>query len=261
MNYYEILDLPYNVTTAELESAYKAKLDSYSPEKFKGHRRFANDQIKILKKAYTVLKSPTKKAKYDAELSQQKSVTEAQADLPDYIVSAVKEKQQRAEANTSWRGFYSDTNIKLMLAAAKSALAVANHHLENYPEIITRNFIGAPYLHTQQAVNLQKNTSSLLDLINSNTANDELIREEYLKFIKSVETLAEDKDPNPLAIDLRKKDIIDTLSQSISFTLFNKSTPRLTNPIKKSMDQYLNRVTKKLKVSKPKTPATPRKSR
>jgi curved DNA-binding protein CbpA len=240
MNYYEILNIKSDATAAEIKAAYETKLDALSPAKFRGHRQFAVTQINDLKKAYSILKNAKKKQQYDAKFNQPETPPEP------------KKVQPKEKRDIDWKGFYSDTNIELMLTAAKLALDAANSHLENYPLELTRHFIGSPRIHSQQASHLKDDTQALMASIKNTATPAAVIRDEYLNFLITLKSIEQDAKQNPLATELKDKNILDTISQSISFTLFNKSNARLTAPIKKSLDKYVNRVDAKLKIKIPK---------
>lgn len=75
MNYYEILDLSPSATSLQIRRAHRELVQIYHPDRMYNLstqvRRRAEDKLKIINKAYTVLMNPQDRAKYDIVLAQQ----------------------------------------------------------------------------------------------------------------------------------------------------------------------------------------------
>lgn len=65
MNYYEILQVSKNASSAEIKNAYKKLVKKYHPDLYKGDKNFAEQKIKEINEAYDILSNPEKKLAYD----------------------------------------------------------------------------------------------------------------------------------------------------------------------------------------------------
>jgi formylglycine-generating enzyme required for sulfatase activity len=76
MKYYEILDLAPDATTEQIKAAYRILVQLHHPDRLQqaneGVRRYAEDKLKRINEAYTVLSDPARRAQYDAALRTQK---------------------------------------------------------------------------------------------------------------------------------------------------------------------------------------------
>ena len=71
-NYYEILEVSTKASSEVIEKAYKALVKKYHPDlQPENNKKDAEEKIKIINEAYSVLSNTEKKAKYDTELNKQ----------------------------------------------------------------------------------------------------------------------------------------------------------------------------------------------
>lgn len=68
MNYYEILGLSKNATQTEIKLSYKKLVKKYHPDLYSGDKNFAEQAIKQINEAYTILSNSEKKLVYDETL-------------------------------------------------------------------------------------------------------------------------------------------------------------------------------------------------
>lgn len=67
-NYYQILGIDPFVSQAEIRQAYHARLKEYRPDKIYEHNTFEFKRFQSVMEAYESLKTPEKRAAYDAML-------------------------------------------------------------------------------------------------------------------------------------------------------------------------------------------------
>ena len=75
MNYYEVLDVSRTATQKDIRRAYLELAQIYHPDRLRNMRpnvrKRAEDKMKVINKAYTVLRNPVERASYDSKLDQQ----------------------------------------------------------------------------------------------------------------------------------------------------------------------------------------------
>ena len=75
MNYYEVLDVSRTATQKDIRRAYLELAQIYHPDRLRSMRpnvrKRAEDKMKAINKAYTVLRNPVERASYDSKLAQQ----------------------------------------------------------------------------------------------------------------------------------------------------------------------------------------------
>ncbi len=75
MNYYEVLDVSRTATQKDIRRAYLELAQIYHPDRLRSMRpnvrKRAEDKMKVINKAYTVLRNPVERASYDSKLDQQ----------------------------------------------------------------------------------------------------------------------------------------------------------------------------------------------
>ncbi|MBF8286147.1 MAG: dnaJ subfamily C er 7-like isoform X1 [Anaerolineales bacterium] len=81
MKYYEILDVPPDATPEQIKAAYRILVQLHHPDRLQqsnpGVRQYAEERLKRINEAYTVLSDPAKRAKYDALYAPRKRWAEA----------------------------------------------------------------------------------------------------------------------------------------------------------------------------------------
>ena len=75
MNYYEVLDVSRTATQKDIRRAYLELAQIYHPDRLRSMRpnvrKRAEEKMKVINKAYTVLRNPVERASYDSKLAQQ----------------------------------------------------------------------------------------------------------------------------------------------------------------------------------------------
>ena len=75
MNYYEVLDVSRTATQKDIRRAYLELAQIYHPDRLRGMRpnvrKRAEEKMKMINKAYTILRNPVERASYDSKLGQQ----------------------------------------------------------------------------------------------------------------------------------------------------------------------------------------------
>ncbi|HET8579741.1 MAG TPA: DnaJ domain-containing protein [Nitrospiraceae bacterium] len=72
LDYYEVLSVPPTASLEQIERAYKHLVQFSHPDKFAGNpsaEAWANERMKVIHEAMTVLLDPARRAKYDQEYS------------------------------------------------------------------------------------------------------------------------------------------------------------------------------------------------
>jgi curved DNA-binding protein CbpA len=69
MNYYEILNVKKDATSAEIRKSYKALMKKYHPDIYDGDKKEAEARSMEINAAYDVLSNPETRARYDFELN------------------------------------------------------------------------------------------------------------------------------------------------------------------------------------------------
>jgi DnaJ-class molecular chaperone len=118
MNYYEILDLSPSATSQQIRRAHRELVQIYHPDRMYSFRtqvrRRAEDKLKIINKAYTVLIHPEERATYDIRLTQQKIAhanqqLEYTSQTSNVTRKAIQPPSQNSEGSLSglWSSFRS----------------------------------------------------------------------------------------------------------------------------------------------------------
>ena len=71
-NYYEILEVNKKASKEVIEKAYKVLVKKYHPDLYTGQKKnYAEEKLKEINEAYSVLTDEFMKEQYDAELEKQ----------------------------------------------------------------------------------------------------------------------------------------------------------------------------------------------
>lgn len=70
-NYYETLDIPRDADFESIKKAYRKLASAYHPDKYPENTKFAEDMMKQINAAFTVLSDPSKRSQYDSWLNMQ----------------------------------------------------------------------------------------------------------------------------------------------------------------------------------------------
>jgi DnaJ-class molecular chaperone len=69
MNYYEILNVKRDATSAEIRKSYKTLIKKYHPDIYDGDKKEAEARSMEINVAYDVLSNPETRSRYDLELN------------------------------------------------------------------------------------------------------------------------------------------------------------------------------------------------
>lgn len=72
MNYYEILEISENASQEVIRMAYKALCKKYHPDVYQGDKSFAEEKMKKINEAYTILSDENKKRQYDCSFKSKR---------------------------------------------------------------------------------------------------------------------------------------------------------------------------------------------
>ena len=72
MNYYELLEISENASEEVIHMAYKALVKKYHPDVYAGDKSFAEEKMKAINEAYSVLSDLTKRLAFLLISRQQK---------------------------------------------------------------------------------------------------------------------------------------------------------------------------------------------
>lgn len=77
INYYEVLEISQNASEEVIKMAYKALAKKYHPDVFTGIPEFANEKMKEINEAFSVLSNADKRKEYDSNLANWRSYQES----------------------------------------------------------------------------------------------------------------------------------------------------------------------------------------
>ena len=66
MNYYEILEVSTNASKEVIKNAYRALIKKYHPDSYTGDKEFAQEKVKEINEAYSILSDENNKVSYDS---------------------------------------------------------------------------------------------------------------------------------------------------------------------------------------------------
>lgn len=93
-DYYSTLGVLPSAELAVIKGAYKAMMNIYHPDKYKGDKYYAIEKSQIITTAYEVLKDPVKRAAYDLTLGSKHDYTE---EVQESQASCDEERKINAE--------------------------------------------------------------------------------------------------------------------------------------------------------------------
>lgn len=129
-NYYEILEVNKKASKEVIEKAYKVLVKKYHPDLYSGQKKnYAEEKIKEINEAYSVLTDEFMKEQYDAELEKQE-----QEDL-------YKKYNQKQNENTQ-RNMNSTNNVHRENKSHKSQQN-NNEEAEDFNERMKRHKVGS----------------------------------------------------------------------------------------------------------------------
>ena len=127
MKYYEILDVPPDATPEQIKAAYRILVQLHHPDRLQqsnpGVRQYAEERLKRINEAYTVLSDPAKRAKYDALYAPRKRWAEPEYDAPGEPWPAPTRKRRARQRTAEQTAYESAADEILRQAAEREAEA------------------------------------------------------------------------------------------------------------------------------------------
>ena len=106
MTYYDVLNVPCDATEEEIKTAYRNMLKAFHPDYYTGDKVFAENMTRRIVEAYSVLKDPERRRRYDNTLSINKDNRKSGAESTSRNTKAEdiksSEKPPKPSART-WR--------------------------------------------------------------------------------------------------------------------------------------------------------------
>ena len=132
-NYYEILEVNKKASKEVIEKAYKVLVKKYHPDLYTGQKKnYAEEKIKEINEAYSVLTDEFMKEQYDAELEKQE-----QAEL-------YKKYSQKQNEHTANENVYGKLNNAGNYKEAKHAKHRQNNReVEDFNERMKKHKVGS----------------------------------------------------------------------------------------------------------------------
>jgi len=99
MKYYEILDVSLDATAEQIKAAYRILVQLHHPDRLQqandNVRHYAEEKLKRINEAYTVLSDPARRAQYDATLRTRKAEYKYEAPAETWDSSPRRKSQRR----------------------------------------------------------------------------------------------------------------------------------------------------------------------
>jgi formylglycine-generating enzyme required for sulfatase activity len=107
VNYYELLDVAPSASAEEIKSAYRIQAQLHHPDRLHGAndkvRQYAEERLKKINAAYSVLSDTAKRRDYDLRLRQNARPAPEEAPQPDYGARSRRSRQRsERDAATEW---------------------------------------------------------------------------------------------------------------------------------------------------------------
>jgi curved DNA-binding protein CbpA len=128
MKYYEILDVPPDATPEQIKAAYRILVQLHHPDRLQQSnpsvRQYAEERLKRINEAYTVLSDPAKRAKYDALYAHRtRRAAPSEYDAPAEPWPAPARKRRARQRTAEQTAYESAADEILRQAAEREAEA------------------------------------------------------------------------------------------------------------------------------------------
>lgn len=146
MTYYDILEINENASQEVIRMAYKALCKKYHPDVYQGDKNFAEEQMKKINEAYTILSDVQKRKEYDDSLkfkntSKEKSYSKPKQEYSGTNIDALLKRGFMALEDGEWIKaewfFEQSLNQDAELAEAYIGKLLAEMHFTNISELKT----------------------------------------------------------------------------------------------------------------------------
>ena len=97
MTYYELLEISENASEEVIRMAYKALVKKYHPDVYSGDKAFAEEKMKAINEAYSVLSDSVKRSAYDSFLKKKR--TEHKSQEQETTESATNQQTVKVKKN------------------------------------------------------------------------------------------------------------------------------------------------------------------
>lgn len=127
MTYYEILEISESASEEVIRTAYKTLAKKYHPDVFQGNPQEAEEKMKQINLAYSILSDNAKRAQYDAKIRSKKSANESESQHTTSSNSTKKPPHRNAHNKKSGFQHYTKTrahNNKIYTKRHRLVIAV-----------------------------------------------------------------------------------------------------------------------------------------
>lgn len=121
MTYYDVLNVPCDATEEEIKTAYRNMLKAFHPDYYTGDKAFAENMTRRIVEAYSVLRNPTQRRRYDDTLSINKGSCKSGAESTSSNTKADNVKSSEKAPQSSERKW----RIRPSVVFSLSVLAVS----------------------------------------------------------------------------------------------------------------------------------------
>ena len=95
-SHYDVLEIPGTAPRDEIRAAFRRLVQTYHPDHNPGFHEVANERLRRLNEAYSVLRDPAKRRAYDAELARRKQRARAGANASDAVATDPRDRASLA---------------------------------------------------------------------------------------------------------------------------------------------------------------------
>lgn len=161
--FYQILRVPTDATSKEIELKYKQLMFKYHPDRSKEHG--AEEIAKILNEIRETLLDPQKRKKYDREMEEKRKIKERQAQIRKRWEEAQERKlREEAENKTIIRSH----SQKLIMGVILFLALFGALTLINWNQVTQRDFQNLPSASaTALCANVTNNVGNIVSIINT----------------------------------------------------------------------------------------------
>ena len=97
MDYYDILLISRSASAEEIQKAYRTLAKKYHPDVYDGDKDFAEEQMKFINEAYSVLSDPQARKEYDQKLNETENKSNSESSSKEHNADNTYNNVQNAE--------------------------------------------------------------------------------------------------------------------------------------------------------------------